>query len=151
MKNNLVGLFLGVLLFLTCSSAYAYVIIAVEEGNVNIMNDNKPRWTDEARNKQYFEIDEDKKTVTRVKVEYLVDTFTYKKGHIEPDNTVYQIFGPTSVDSMNEEKVIHGAGQPGTHAVELITIGKDYVLQSLHAGNYVTVRKSKIVETSGIN
>jgi len=77
----------------------------------------------------------------------LVDTFSYKKGHVEPDDTVYQIFGPSESTLFPKgEKVIHAVGQPGLNAVELLSIGERYVLQSLSTGEYITVRKSKIVE-----
>jgi len=61
MSGKYIILLFNLILFITSASAFGYTIIAVEEGDVNVRTDNKPRWSNNSQNKQYFKIEEEKK------------------------------------------------------------------------------------------
>lgn len=139
--------FLSFFMLLT-HDCFAYVIIAVEEGSVVYGADNKLSESAPTY-KVYYEVDENKKIVKRTKLVVLQDIGSYKKGDVIPDDTTYQIL-ETQMSFLTQGEVLHAVGKPGLTAIELLTIGKDFIMASKHNENYVVICNLKIIERSDI-
>ncbi len=151
MRTKLMGLLIALAILTLNENAFAYVIIAVEQGAATYRADENKTSKDIGRYKTYFEVDETNKIVKRIKVVLLTDDpLGDKKGQVRPDNTIYQIIEPSQLSILKNEKVIHAIGQPGINATELLTISKDHVMQSKSTGDYVVLVNSKIIERSDV-
>jgi hypothetical protein len=150
MKYKVIIFFLA-LLFIFINNSFAYVIIVVEKGSITYRADTNGSFEDEANYKIYYDVDEVNKVIKRVKLVALRDIpQTCKKGEVISDNTVYKIIEPSQLSILKGERVIHGVGQPGINATELLTISKDSVMSSKSTGDYVVVYNCKIIERSDI-
>ena len=126
------------------SNAWAYFIIALEQGSVLYDKDNELA-KDKPKHKVYYEVDEQEGIIIRTKV------IIIKTGEIIPDAAVYQIVSPKEQQSiLSRDRVIYAVGQPGLNAYELLTIAPKSVMSVKSTGDYVVIFNSKITERSDV-
>ncbi len=143
--RKILSLIVFILLYsVVYSNAWAYFIVALEQGSV-LYDKNNKLTKDKPMNKVYYEVDEQKGIITRTKVVII------KTGEIIPDATVYQIVSPKEQQSIvSRDRVIHAVGQPGLNAYELLTIAPKSVMSAKSTGDYVVIFNSKITERSDV-
>ncbi len=132
------------------NDCFAYTVIAIEKSSTFVGTDNKIV-QDKGNYKIYYEIDEEKQLVKRVKLILLNDNALQKKGDVLSDNTEYIIIRPPQRSSVSNKLLIQAVGQPGMSATELLTIGDKYIMSSKSTGDYVVVSLLEIVETSKVS
>ena len=101
----------------------------------------------DGRSKGQFEITYyiDGNTVTRTRV------YDFIKKEVIPDNTVYQIqrqllSDPTNIGSVFPYRVIRAIGQPGSDAIEILTISETHIQSVRSTNNYFVVSRSKRIK-----
>jgi len=151
-KFKAITIFLLLFSLFLVRDALAYTVIAVEEESIFYGAADGPHIKEKGLYKYYYEIDEKKNIVKRVKIVALGNSapFLQKKGDIIPDDTRYQIILPQQKSIFTGKKTIHAIGQSGGRATELLTITDNYVMSSKSTGDYMVVSRSKIIETSDI-
>jgi len=121
MNNKYIVTFLVTLLF--CNLASAEETIIAKEINGYMISDGKFKNTEPQFTVTYV-INGDIVTRTRV--------YDFKNKKTMPDNTIYKIqrqllSDPTKGTSISGKVVTRAIGQPGSNAIEILTIGNNYV------------------------
>ena len=152
LKFKTITIFLLLFSLFLVRDTLAYTVIAVEEETIFYGATDGPHVKEKGLYKYYFQIDEKKNTVKRVKIVALGNNapILLKKGDIIPDDTIYQIILPQQKSILTGKKTIHAIGQPGVRSTELLTITDSYVMFSKSTGDYMVISRSKIIETSDI-
>jgi len=143
MKKILIMLLLVSTHVLNSNVSIAGETITTQEIDSYIYQDGKV----DGRSKGQFEITYyiDGNTVTRTRVYDLI------KKEVIPDNTVYQIqrqllSDPTNIGSVFPYRVIRAIGQPGSDAIEILTISETHIQSVRSTNNYFVVSRSKRIK-----
>lgn len=80
-------------------------------------------------------------TITRTRV------YDSQEKEVIPDNTIYyiqrQLLSDPSKGGYGRPLVIRAIGQPGSDAVEILTIGDEFILSVKSTSDYLVIRRSK--------
>jgi hypothetical protein len=131
-KHSVIVCLLGVLLVST--DCFAYIVVAKETVNTVVGRNKIDRGRGEYE--VHYEVDEENKTVLRKEVN------NFRRGRRIEDNTSYQIV-ENGKDISSGQKVIKAIGKPEKGAMELLIIGRDFVLSCRTTEDYVVIGDMK--------
>jgi hypothetical protein len=122
--------YITIFFILLSSNCFAYIVIAKEKTAITYGKGKVYKNT--VQYEFHYDVDEENKVVYRKEVN------NFRTGQETEDSTTYSII-ENSIDIYSGEKMIKAVGKPALDSLELIVIGKNFVLSCRSTADYFIV------------